>query len=840
MPAALRRLANVPIHNSANPVYPVHHCIGCSFILMRRNIRCRRMRSDRIITPSKTLAVVGISTAVAALLQYGLLLPALGTPAPTLVLVLAILASAAYGGFWPGLLAAALCLLIALDTSSVVGGAIFTLESTVSLILLWIVGIVASVLAEELHRERRRAERRQLALQKEIAERRVVEQKIIESEARFRELAESLPDIMFATDATGANVYTNRRWSEYTGIARTPEGNALRPGREAIHPDDLQRVREAWRSALARGTPYETRHRLRGVDGSYRWFIARARPVWGTGKDTGAPRWFGVATDIDGQMRAEESLRDRDEQLRLALESTGLGVFEIELAARRMVWSDRCRSIFGYSPDEALTYRKVRTAIHPEDRHRAMNAINRSRDPAGSGEFSFEMRIVHTDGSERTVAARGRSFFVANGDGETAVRCIGTMLDTTERRKRERQLRASVADLLHAERSLRDADRRKDEFLAVLAHELRNPLAPIKSALQLIRSTPDNSQAVAYARDVLDRQVTMMVRLIDDLLDVGRITSGKLALRRERVALQTVIDTALETARPLIAERRQSLAVNVPTAPLMLVCDPARISQVLSNLLNNAARYTPPLGRITLDADANDGGEVEIRVSDEGIGIAPEAIGSIFTMFSQAGSNPGEGDAGLGVGLPLARTLTALHGGSIEARSAGIGTGTELIVRLPRDQAHPVPEPQPSVVNDTALAEPATPGPADSTGVLRRVLVVDDNQDAAESLAALLRMSGHEVAVGHDGVQALQLAEQFRPEVMLLDVSMPKMNGHEATRRLRSMDWGKPIYIVALSGFGQEHDRARSLEAGCNAHFTKPLSPDDLERALASVATTLH
>lgn len=693
MPAAPRRLADVPIHNSANPVYlpqPLHRMQ--LYPCVRPNSQPGWMGSDRIVTAGKTLAVVGTSTAVAALLQYGLLLPALGTPAPTLVLVLAILASAAYGGFWPGLLATALCLLIALDTSSAGGGAIFTLESTVSLILLWIVGIVASVLAEELHRERRRAERRQLALQKEIAERRVAEQKITESEARFRELAESLPDIMFATDAIGANVYTNRRWSEYTGVGRTPEGNALRPTREAIHPDDLQRVRDAWRSALARGTPYETRHRLRGVDGSYRWFIARARPVWGTRKE--APRWFGVATDIDGQMRAEESLRD--------------------------------------------------------------------------------------------------------------------------------------------------ADRRKDEFLAVLAHELRNPLAPIKSALQLIRSTPDNAQAVAYARDVLDRQVTLMVRLIDDLLDVGRITSGKLALRRERVALQTVIDTALETARPLIVERRQSLAVNVPTAPLMLVCDPARISQVLSNLLNNAARYTPPLGRITLDADANDGGEIEIRVSDEGIGIAPEAIGSIFTMFSQAGSNPGEGDAGMGVGLPLARTLTALHGGSIEARSAGIGAGTELIVRLPRDQAHPVPEPQPSAVNDTAVAAPTTPGTADCAGVLRRVLVVDDNRDAAESLAALLRVSGHEVAVGHDGVQALQLAEQFRPEVMLLDISMPKMNGHEATRRLRSMDWGKPIYIVALSGFGQEHDRARSLEAGCNAHFTKPLSPDDLEQALASVAATLH
>ena len=793
------------------------------------------MAAERIIVGSKSLAVVAISTSVAALLHYGLALPALGPTAPSLVLVLAVLASAAYCGLWPGLLATALCMLIVLDTGSVPGTPTFTLEFAVPLILLAIVGIVASVLAEELHRAHDRAERRQLALQKEIADRRLIEQAVVDSEARFRELAESLPDIMFATDGAGANIYTNRRWSEYTGLPRSPRGDAQRMAREVIHPDDLQRVRDAWRSALASATPYEMRHRLRGADGGYRWFIARARPVWRAGKHSEAPRWFGVATDIDAQMRAEESLRDREEQLRLALESTGLGVFEIELPTQRVIWSDRCRSIFGYDATAVLSYRKVRAAIHPEDRRRVVKSINRSRDPAGSGEFSFEMRVFHAEGDERTVAARGRWFFVANGQKETAMRCIGTMLDITVPRKGERQLRQSIADLRHAERSLREADRRKDEFLAVLAHELRNPLAPIRSAVQLIRSAPDSAQAIAYARDVLDRQVTMMVRLIDDLLDVGRITSGKLALRREQVALQAVIDAALETAHPMIIERRQTLVVNVPPSPLTLYCDPARISQVLANLLNNAARYTPPLGRITLDV-ANGPQDIQIRVIDEGVGIAPDAIDSIFTMFSQAGSNPGEGHAGLGVGLSLSRALTALHGGSIEARSAGVGSGTELIVRLPRNHA---PLDEPSMPGRVTADAPML---ASNGGALmrRRVLVVDDNRDAAESMAALLRVSGHEVAIGHDGVQALQLAEQFRPEIMLLDVSMPKMNGHEATRQLRATEWGKPIYIVALSGFGQDHDRARSLEAGCNAHLTKPLSLHELERALAGAPATAH
>lgn len=804
-----------------------------------------RIESAQIIAGAKALAVVALSTGTAAMLQYRLLLPAFGTSTPKLILVMAIFASAAYGGLWPGLLATALCVIIAVDTSAPAGAPAFfdfsSLESVAPPILLAIVGAVASALAEELHRAQRRAQRRQLALQKEIADRRRGEQKIASSEARFRELAESLPDIMFATDSAGVTVYTNQRWSDYTGYARTHEGDAQRLGKLTIHPEDMQRVRNAWQSALARGTPYESRHRLRGVDGSYRWFIVRASPVRRAGD--AAPRWFGVATDIDGQMRAEASLRDRDEQLRLALESTGLGVFEIELTTQRMIWSDRCRSIFGYSAVAALPYRKVRQAIHLEDRRRVVSAINRARDPASQGDFAFEMRITHANGGERIVAVRGRWFFATDGETDTAVRCIGTMLDNSARRSDERHLRDSVVELQDAERSLREADRRKDEFLAVLAHELRNPLAPIRSALQLMRGAPNSVQSSTYARAVLERQVAMMVRLIDDLLDVGRITSGKLALRRELVALQSVIDAAVEAVRPMITDRRQSLTINVSSelrdAPLTLYCDPARISQVLGNLLNNAARYTPLMGRIALNV-AGSTDEVEIRVRDDGAGIAPEAIGTIFDMFSQAGSKPGEGDAGLGVGLPLARVLTALHGGSIEALSAGVGHGTELIVRLPRDQRGYDDTVSGRQALDRANAAFQLGPQRDSAAIPRRVLVVDDNRDAAESLAALLRNAGHEVVVGHDGVQALHLAEQFRPDVLLLDISMPKMNGHEAARRLRATEWGKPIYVVALSGFGQDADRARSLEAGCNAHLTKPLTAEELERALAGATVTLH
>ena len=357
-----------------------------------------RIESAQIIAGAKALAVVAISTSAAAMLQYGLLLPAVGASAPKLILVMAIFASAAYGGLWPGLLATALCVIIAADTSAVDGASAFfefsSLESTAPPILLAIVGVVASALAEELHRAQRRAERRQLALQKEIADRRRGEQKIASSEARFRELAESLPDIMFATDSHGVNVYTNQRWSDYTGYARTHEDDTQqRLGKLTIHPDDFSRVRDTWQSALARGTPYESRHRLRGADGSYRWFIVRASPVKRAGDV--APRWFGVATDIDGQMRAEASLRDRDEQLRLALESTGLGVFEIELTTRRMIWSDRCRSIFGYS----LSCRAAVSQSPASDTSRRPTSRTQRHQPCSGSYGTGRVRVRDADQS---------------------------------------------------------------------------------------------------------------------------------------------------------------------------------------------------------------------------------------------------------------------------------------------------------------------------------------------------------------------------------------------------------------------------------------------------------
>jgi CheY-like chemotaxis protein/nitrogen-specific signal transduction histidine kinase len=359
-------------------------------------------------------------------------------------------------------------------------------------------------------------------------------------------------------------------------------------------------------------------------------------------------------------------------------------------------------------------------------------------------------------------------------------------------------------------RELRDADRRKDEFLATLAHELRNPLAPIRNGLQVLRLAGVGGELVDEARMMMERQLTHMVRLVDDLLDVSRITRNKLELRKERVALTTVIHTAVETSRPLIEQYGHTFSMTLAPTPIYVDADPVRLAQVFSNLLNNAAKYTEPGGRITLSA-APQGGEAVVRVKDNGLGIPAEAQPRIFEMFSQVEGNMARAQGGLGIGLTLVRRLTELHGGRVEVMSDGPGRGSEFTVHIPI-----LKEPRYSLtgVQDSITAV---------IGVKWRILVVDDNQDAAESLGMMLRLMGNEVRTAHDGMAAVEVADSYRPELVLLDIGLPKLNGYEACRRIREQPWSHGMVIVALTGWGQEEDRRRSQEAGFNHHLVKPV-----------------
>ena len=371
-------------------------------------------------------------------------------------------------------------------------------------------------------------------------------------------------------------------------------------------------------------------------------------------------------------------------------------------------------------------------------------------------------------------------------------------------------------------RRLRDTDRRKDEFLATLAHELRNPLAPIRNALEIMRvDGRDRSAVEDVALKMIERQIAQMMRLVDDLLDVSRITTGRLELRRERIELAQVIRSAVETSRPLIDAAHHELSVELPSGPILLDADPVRLAQVFSNVLNNAARYMAEGGRIRVTAERDDQ-MVTVIVQDFGIGIAPDALPRIFDMFAQGDVSGEQSHGGLGIGLTLVKRLVEMHSGTVEASSEGRGRGTSISVRLPIAPAASAP-----------LQSSKSDAGRRLNSTAHRILIADDNRDAAESMGMLLRLMGNDVRTVFDGVEAVEEAETFRPDLILLDIGMPKLNGYDAARRIRKQGWSQATTLVALTGWGREDDKRKAAEAGFDRHFTKPIDPATLQRLIA-------
>ena len=393
-----------------------------------------------------------------------------------------------------------------------------------------------------------------------------------------------------------------------------------------------------------------------------------------------------------------------------------------------------------------------------------------------------------------------------------------------ERRVTERtaELASRNAELHLSQDRLRDADRRKDEFLATLAHELRNPLAPIRNAVALLRASDVTDRERDEARLIIDRQVAHMARLIDDLLDVSRIAAGKLPMRKATLPIGDLLNLAVAMVRPHLDRGRHRLEMSLPPDPIAVDGDEARLSQVFANILHNACKYTEPGGTIHLSVSTPSDGEVSISIRDNGIGIPPEFLPRLFDKFSQVAPALDRSEGGLGLGLSLVHGIVSMHGGRVEARSGGADRGSEFVVHLPAAR-------QP-VVN---VAAGGLNGSVNH--VSRRVLVVDDNADSAESMAMLLRIHGHVIETAHDGEAALDLAERFRPDAILLDLGMPKLNGYEVCSRLRQFSWGRQVLVIAQTGWGQAQDRARSVEAGFDAHLTKPVDPDVVQEMLTNL-----
>jgi PAS domain S-box-containing protein len=617
-----------------------------------------------------------------------------------------------------------------------------------------------------------------------------------ESDARLRQSAERLQHALAAshTYAWTLDLATREvEWSDPGGVLGTQSSRTGVASR--IHPEDAAAVRATFAAAIAECGELSLDHRIVRPDGEVAWLHLRGRVE----RDLAGPpaRIVGTAVDVTERKRAEEAVRVNEERYASLFESIDDACIVCEaiedegrvVDLRVLEVNTAWEAIAGFTRADAVgrTVRELTSAVEPFWVEVAERVVRDGR----------------AERFERYVPRRGRWY-----EGYTLPRGgrrIATLFSDVTERKR-------------SEVALIEADRRKDEFLATLAHELRNPLAVLRNALALLESSEEEARTHAYAKEMMGRQLAQLVRLIDDLLDVSRISQGKFELRRSVVELGAIVREALDAARAHLADRVVSL--ELPAEPLHVDGDPVRLAQVFGNLLHNAGKFTDPDGRIDVRVD-RDGADAVVCVADDGIGIPPERLAEVFELFEQGDTLPDRAQGGLGIGLTLVKRLAQMHGGAVEARSEGRGKGSTFEVRLPLAAG-------PAAAERVAAERPA---PA----AVLHVLVVDDNHDAADGLALLLERAGHRAATAHDGEAAVRAARQLRPDAVVLDIGLPKLDGYEAARRIRAEAWGADAVLVALTGFGREADRRQAQEAGFDGHLVKPVDPRELLRTLATL-----
>ena len=602
------------------------------------------------------------------------------------------------------------------------------------------------------------------------------------------------PAAIFLKDLEGRYAFANAMTCEMLGrldvIGRTDA--------ELLEPPLAERMAAQDRAVVARNASAQFEEQIGDRD-----YLLIKFP-W-PNPDGGFIGVYGVAIDISARKHIEETLRNSERQYRAIGESIDYGVWVCDGRGRNVYASDSFLKLTGLTQDECadLGWSSV---LHPDDVDATLAAWQACVDSGAL--WDREHRIKGVDGEYHHVLARGVPVRDANG---AIVSWAGINLD--------------ISNIKEAEAALREADRRKDDFLSLLAHELRNPLAPIRSSLEAMSLRGLRDDVQRHAHDVISRQVASLVRMVDDLLDVARITHGKLSLQIEVVEIGRVVEEAIETARPYVDEMGHSLDVFMPTEPVHVNVDPVRLTQVVANLLSNSAKYTPSGGHIELRASVSSDG-VEIAVTDNGAGIAPDLQHSVFELFSQHHGRGGVGSAsGLGIGLALVRDLMDMHGGTVRAHSAGVGRGSTFTITLPAS----------SIAARPKDARPLRAIQSDTTR--RRVLVVDDNVDAAESMAALLHLLGHEAQIANDGRAAIERAQRFQPDLILMDLGMPGMDGMQATMRIRALPLQHQPTIAAVTGWNQEASRAEARNAGIDLHVVKPIDVPGLQRILRAVRT---
>ena len=564
-----------------------------------------------------------------------------------------------------------------------------------------------------------------------------------------------------------------------------------------IHPDDRQLVGAAIDTAIRERGIFDLEHRVIRADGTQGWTHSRALPI--LGEDGRIVEWVGTAADVTERRAVAAALAQQRRLYEAILTNTPDLAYVWNLQHRFIYANEGLLHMWGKTWDEAIGKNCLELGYEPwhaEMHGREIEQVKATKLPV-RGEVPFNGTL-----GRRTYDYLLVPVFDANGNVEAVA---GTTRDVTERKQ--------------LESSLVEADRRKDEFLATLAHELRNPLAPIRNAVHLLKQPDANAATIDHARNLIERQLQHLMRLVDDLLEVSRITLGQVNLRSERVNLRSVLEDAFEALVPAARARAHRMTLDITTEELPVMGDTTRLSQVFQNLLDNAVKYTPERGEISLRA-ARQGEQVEISVRDNGIGVPVELQTRIFDLFTRVHPSDPIKSSGLGIGLALGRQLVELHQGKLEVRSGGAGGGSEFIVTLPLSAA--------------PVAAPHDANPGSAKPVARtRVLVVDDNRDAAESLTMILQMSGHEAETAFSGAQALERVAVFKPDVVLTDIGMPGMDGYEVARRLRADPATRDLRIIALTGWGQAQDKERALAAGFNRHLTKPVDPEELDSLLA-------
>jgi len=643
---------------------------------------------------------------------------------------------------------------------------------------------------------------------RDITEQERTQEALRESEQRFRIMADGLPLIVWVHDAQGKSQFVNQPFCEYFGV--TPQQVAGSNWQPLVHPDDLAAYAGEFSACVRDRRPFHAEVRARRFDGEWRWLESRAQPRFSaSGEFLGM---VGSSPDITERKQSETNLRESEERTQLAIEATAVGIWEWNVLTNAIRWDAQMFSFYGIPPtaNGFVHYSDWSGAVLPEDLPENERILQDTVRRGAQNRREFRIRR-RDDGAVRYIESV--ETVRANAQGETEC-VVGTNLDVTERKTAEIRLRQAVV-------ALSDADRRKDEFLATLAHELRNPLAPIRNGLQLMKMTGVQSAALEQARSMMERQLTQMVRLIDDLMDVSRISRGNIELRKEHVPFTAVVGSAVEASRPLIERMGHELTVTFPQQPLVVDADMTRLAQVFQNLLNNAAKYSDPGGYIQLNVERQ-GSDVVVTVKDTGIGIAADQLPRIFEMFTQGDRSLEMSQGGLGIGLTLAKRLVEMHDGRVEVRSEGPGKGSEFVVRLP-------------IVVEAS--KPQESGGAAEHGVRssHRILVVDDNRDGADSLAAMLKIMGNDTRTAYDGQEGVDAAGEFRPDVIVLDIGLPKLNGYEACRRIREQPGGKGVVLIAITGWGQDEDRRRSRVAGFDHHMVKPVDPQALMNLLAGL-----